>query len=567
MRKALYVVLALFVAVTACSRDESKKTLAKVGSRKITVGDFREAYMKVPPGYLPQATGEEGKRQFLDDLVNKELLVLEAYERELDKDEEVTSGMKRMEQQVLLRDLYNDQILEKSKVTDREIKARYEEMTRQDEVRARHVVVTDSLKALEVLKKARAGGDFAELAKEYSEDPSTAALGGDLGFFAQEPEDSSEFFQWAFRLKPGEISEIFRTPFGWHIVKVEERRKRQLDPYEKLKTRLESMLIMTKRRDLATAFLNETREKHKFELKEDAIKKVADAVQACTTAVGATPEQISRQFPEAEKDLPLATMKEGNYTIGDFIGSLEAAQITSLPPTTGYEDVKSMVESEAITEPLVLEARRLGVHKKKNVKSDLARLKEEKMVDLLYGREVRDSVKVTDQEVYEYFTEHAEDYGTPAVFKVLKLVVDTQTTADSLAALARSGTDFKVLVRDNSIDAFSKRRDGETDITAGRDAIIDALIENAKIGEIAGPADTREGFMLLKLLSKKPPVPTPLEMAWPHVQNDVRRMKEEEALQSLLERLRDNYKPEIDEEVLVEVKLGAEPEAAKSGAQ
>jgi peptidyl-prolyl cis-trans isomerase C len=569
MKKVLYVVMVLLVAVTACSRDESKKVVAKVASRKITVGDLQETYMRVPPGYLPQGIGEEGKRQFLDDLINKELLVLASYDRKLDKAEETLGGMKRMEQQVLLKELYNAEILEKSKVTEKEIKQRYEEMTRQEEVHARHIVVTDSLRAQDILKQVRTGRDFAEMAKTYSEDPSTAAMGGDLGFFAkEEPQDSSEFFQWAFRLRPGEVSEVFRTPFGWHIVKVEEKRKRQLDPYDKLKTQLESMLIMDKKRDLAGKFLDKIRKEHKFELKDESIKMLAQGIWACTTQAGATPKEIGKRFSADLQGTALATTKEGKYTIADFVKSLELGGINALPLATSLEDVRGMVESEAITEPLAVEARQLKIHKRATIKKDLVRLKEEKMVETLYQKMVRDSVTVSDEEVFNYYTQHPDNYGTPAVLTLRRLLVERQAAADSLMALAMAGTDLKKLVRENSIDPMSKTRDGEWQTSAGRDAVVDSLTRNLKVGEIAGPGMTREGFVILQLLAKKAAVPTPINLAWTHVQNDVRREKEEAALQALLKNLRDKYKPEINEKVLAGVKLGApieEPKAKGTG--
>jgi len=568
MKKVLYVFMVLLVAVTACSRDEAKKVVAKVGSRKITVGDLQETYMRVPAGYLPQGTGEEGKRKFLDDLINKELLVLAAYDRKLDKDEGTIGGIKRLEQQLLLRELYNAEILEKSKITEKEIKQRYEEMTRQDEVHARHIILTDSLRARDVLKQIRAGRDFAQMAKLYSEDATTAAMGGDLGFFSKEPTDSSEFFDWAFRLRPGEVSDVFRTPFGWHIVKVEERRKRQLDPYDKLKTQLESMLMIDKRRNLATEFLETTRKEHKFTLKEDNIRTLAQGVWACTTEVGATPKEIAKRFTVDQQAIPLATTKEGKYTITDFVQSLEAGGVTSLPAGTSFEDIRSIVESEAITEPLAAEAKQLKIHKRAAVKKDLARLKEEKMVEILYQKLVRDSVKVSDEEAFQYFTQHQDKYGTPAVLTLRRLVVGKRATADSLMALVRAGKDFRRLVRENSIDPAAQTRDGEWQTSAGRDAVVDSLTKDLKVGEIAGPGETREGFVIFQLLAKKPAVPTPINLAWPHVQNDVRAEKEEVTLQALLKSLRDEYKPEINEKVLAGVTLGApvqEPKAKEPG--
>jgi peptidyl-prolyl cis-trans isomerase C len=568
MKKALYVLMVLLVAVTACGRDESKKVVAKVGPRKITVGDLQETYMRVPQGYLPQGVGEEGKKQFLDDLINKELLVLAAYDRKLDEAEETINSMKRMEQQFLLRELYNAEILEKSKVTEKEIKQRYEDMTRQDEVHARHIVLTDSLRALDVLKQIRAGRNFADMAKLYSEDATTSAMGGDLGFFSKEPTDSSEFFQWAFRLRPGEVSDVFKTPFGWHIVKVEEKRKRQLDPYDKLKTQIESMLMMDKRRDLATRFLEKTRKDHKFELKDASIQTLAQGVWACTTEVGATPKEIGKRFTAEQQATALATTKEGKYTIADFVKSLEAGGVNALPPAVSIEDIKSMVESEAITEPLSAEAKKLKIHKRAPVKKDLARLKEEKMVETLYQKVVRDSVQVSDAEVFSYFTQHQDKYGTPAVLTFRRLIVENRAKADSLMALVRAGKDFKRLMHENSIDPAAKTRDGEWQTSAGRDAVVDSLTKNLKVGEVAGPAATREGFVIFQLLAKKPAVPTPINLAWTHVQNDVRTEKEEVVLQALLKSLKDKYKPEIDQKVLAGVALGApvqEPKAKESG--
>ncbi|MBN1503967.1 MAG: peptidyl-prolyl cis-trans isomerase [Candidatus Eisenbacteria bacterium] len=564
MKKVLYVVIILLVAVTACSRDESKKVVAEVGSRKITVGDLQETYMRIPPGYLPQDAGEEGKRRFLDDIIDKELLVLASYDRKLDKAEETIAAIKRLEQQYLLRELYSAEIMEKSKVTEKEIKQRYEDMTRQDEVHARRIVLSDSLRALDVLRQIRAGRDFAEMAKLYSEDATTSAMGGDLGFFSKEPSDSSEFFDWAFRLRPGEVSDAFKTPFGWHILKVEEKRKRQLDPYDKLKTQLESMLIMDKRRTLATNFVEKTRKTHNLVLDDETIRVLAQGVWACTTEAEATPREIEKRFSAEQRATVLATTKEGKYTIADFVKSLEAGGVTALPTTTTFEEIRGMVESEAITEPLAVEARKLKIHKRPAVKKDLVRLREEKMVETLYQKFVRDSVKMSDTEVFEHYRENQEKYGTPAVLTLRRLIVEERVTADSLVALARAGKDFKKLVRENSVDPVTKARDGEWQTNAGRDAMVDSLTKNLKVGEIAGPGETREGFMILQLLAKKPAVPSPINLAWVHVVNDVRAQKEEVLLQELLKSLREKYKPEIHEEVLAGVTLGAPTEAPKA---
>jgi foldase protein PrsA len=100
-------------------------------------------------------------------------------------------------------------------------------------VKARHILVDTEEKAEELLEQLQSGGDFAELAKNNSQDPGSASAGGDLGYFPK-GQMVPEFEQVAFSLEPGEISDIVKTDFGYHIIKVEDR----LDSYEEVKDRI-----------------------------------------------------------------------------------------------------------------------------------------------------------------------------------------------------------------------------------------------------------------------------------------------------------------------------------------
>ena len=99
-------------------------------------------------------------------------------------------------------------------------------MKPEEEVRARHILVESKDKARELFEKIAHGADFAQLAKEHSKDPASKDQGGELGFFAR-GQMVPQFEEAAFKLKRGEVSEPFETQFGWHIVKVDERRQRR----------------------------------------------------------------------------------------------------------------------------------------------------------------------------------------------------------------------------------------------------------------------------------------------------------------------------------------------------
>jgi peptidyl-prolyl cis-trans isomerase C len=101
------------------------------------------------------------------------------------------------------------------------------------EVHARHILVETEAEAKDILAELRKGTDFAELAKQKSKDPG-AQEGGDLGFFTKD-QMVPEFAEVAFKLEPGQLSDPVKTQFGWHIIRVEEKRKRPVPPYEQVK--------------------------------------------------------------------------------------------------------------------------------------------------------------------------------------------------------------------------------------------------------------------------------------------------------------------------------------------
>jgi len=568
MKRLLYLVAIALIALTACAKDDSNKVLAKVGSKKITVGDFREAYKAIPSSYLPKEGGVAARKQVLEDLVSKDLMVLESYKQGLDKDKGVLENTKKMEEQVLLRDLYNRQVADKAKVTEKESKERYEKMAQEEEVHARHIVVSTPEKAQEVLRRAKAGEDFVELAKKYSEDTSTGPKGGDLGFLGRDLMLPPEFHDALFRLQTGQVSEVVKTSFGYHIIKVDEKRKRQLDSFEKMKGTLESKLLTEKRMELAKNYLDKIKKDYQIKMNEVNIKALADEIKTAATPNGITLAEFSKRFAPDQKAHPLATTTVANYTIGDLLTSLEAAGAGQLPPQIDVEQLKNMVESEVITKPLLADARKMGIEKQKTVQKDLERLKEEKMVELLYQKEVRDKVTISDDEIISYYGTHAQNYGQPGTIRFKKLLVYDKKVADSLAILARRGADFANLIEKNSADRVSAASGGEVEMRVGADPGIDSLTLGMKTGQMAGPIATGEGFIVIKLVDRTKGTTIPLETARAYVKNDIQREKEEQGFQAFLKKVREKYKPTINEKLLAELKLetsatGPKPAAPK----
>lgn len=187
-----------------------------------------------------------------------------------------------LRKQIARSRLLQMKVTPKVKVSEEDLKAAYAQYARMEnedaEVHARHILVAVDPKAtpeqVEAARKKaeaiaaearRPGMDFAALAKARSEGPS-AADGGDLGFFRRGVMVPA-FEKVAFALKPGEVSEPVRTNFGWHILKVEERRAVQPPSYEEMKPKLEAKLRQDKTEKYIDQYVQELRQKAAVEVK------------------------------------------------------------------------------------------------------------------------------------------------------------------------------------------------------------------------------------------------------------------------------------------------------------
>jgi peptidyl-prolyl cis-trans isomerase C len=114
-------------------------------------------------------------------------------------------------------------------------------MKPEEEVRARHILVESEDEAKKALARVRGGEDFAKVAAELSKDPGSKTDGGDLGFFTQD-RMVAPFAEAAFKLEPGKISDPVKSQFGWHVIKVEEKRTKPIPAFEEMREQIDTYL-------------------------------------------------------------------------------------------------------------------------------------------------------------------------------------------------------------------------------------------------------------------------------------------------------------------------------------
>jgi peptidyl-prolyl cis-trans isomerase C len=188
----------------------------------------------------------------------------------------------------------------KAATTDEAMKKVYDDAAKQiaseQEVRARHILVETEDEAKAIKAELDKGADFAELAKKKSKDPG-ASDGGDLGFFTKD-QMVPEFSAAAFALEPGKISDPVKSQFGWHIIKVEEKRNRKPPEFDQVKSQIEAYVI----RKAQAEYVAKLREGAKIERMDQAANTPA------ATPDAAKPD--AAKAPDAAKDSKMAPAKK-----------------------------------------------------------------------------------------------------------------------------------------------------------------------------------------------------------------------------------------------------------------
>jgi peptidyl-prolyl cis-trans isomerase C len=255
-------IMALGLAVAAPAFAADDPVVARVDGQEIHKTDVNRE-MAALPAQLQQVPVEQIYPQLLERMIDAKILVKEAKAQKMDQSEDFKQRLARTEERILTDMVLREKV--KPLITDAKLKARYDAIVSkskpEEEVKARHILVKDEAAAKEIITQLDKGGDFAKIAAEKSTDKGSAANGGDLGYFAKSSMVPA-FANAAFGMKNGETSKTpVKTEFGYHIIKVEDRRKAQPVAMEKVKPQLEAQVA----EELANEYVEGLRKNVKIE--------------------------------------------------------------------------------------------------------------------------------------------------------------------------------------------------------------------------------------------------------------------------------------------------------------
>jgi peptidyl-prolyl cis-trans isomerase C len=290
MRRYVCIIgsLLVFVFFQGMALAQNDEIVAKIGDKKFTVSDFKKIITN---------NFDSDKQKMIENTPQIREAILSQYIQTIvvsglvkqsgfDKRPEIKEQLEFYRDNFLANEYIKREVAGKITVPENEIKAYYDshpdEFKKPEMIRARHILVkvepsasqNDKEKAKEkatdILKKIKAGDNFEKLADDLSDDPGSKSKGGDLGFFSR-GRMVKQFEDAAFSLKPGETSGIVETQFGYHIIKVEEKKDASTEPYDAVKDKISQKLIQERVKTKVAEFLDKAMKDAKVEMHPEVL--------------------------------------------------------------------------------------------------------------------------------------------------------------------------------------------------------------------------------------------------------------------------------------------------------
>lgn len=315
-------------AATSSSKETTKtaadpgKVVATVDGANIVESDLELAEAEIGGnlGTLPEATK---RRVLVEYLVENQLFANAAKEEKLASGPDFDRRLAYWKQRALREAYFEKRV--KAEIGESAAKALYNDKVKmikpEEEVEARHILVAKEDLAKEIVAKIRDGADFAKLAKEFSGDGGSKEKGGLLGYFGK-GQMVPQFEQAAFALKVGEISDPVKSQFGWHIIKVENRRQKPPPEFDSVKDQIMGTLIHKRAQKVA----EDLRTKADIVYLDPDIKAMVDADEKRKAATQAA---LEKQMKEQIEKMKLNQEKSGDAKAKD-----EADTSTKEAPAT-----------------------------------------------------------------------------------------------------------------------------------------------------------------------------------------------------------------------------------------
>lgn len=514
-------------------RPDNAYLLAKVGQVEITATDLRTLETN-----LKDAAMRSQHRDNLQTLIDREVLLLEANERGLQRDEEVLAKLAKRETKALADAMLRRNVTAKVSVTEDDIEKAYARSGWGEKVATMEIFVSDQEQAHQVQALLAQGEDFAEVGRQFAADLYYGMNTGEIRRQVYSPFDGPRALAEAvFALPEGGVTAPLPLHGGFVIAKVAERRRAEL-------VEVEDGI----RKALSDEQQKQLRESYLRHLKWD-LDTVFDA-EGMDTVVSVLRGAIRyADLDETQRQRPVYAFEGLQMDVTEV---LEAVRPSGrLWPEASVASVnEKLSESHFPTRLMVHDARRKGFDKTEAFARSHELALGNLMLMKLREQILAEASVPTEDELLAFYEEHKHRFRSPPHAQLEEILLETPSEARQLAAQIEAGAEWSELAR-----AHSRRRNAEDGLLYVSQSQAPFLGEawmnavmNAELNQLQGPIQTRGGYSIFRVIERYPEIyyGLDLERVRNSVERDVRERIEREFFNSYLRNLRQKYAEQID---------------------
>lgn len=557
-RLSLGLVAILSIALTGCSKREDLK-LAEIKDRAITIHDYEDAYARVKPEFLPKKEGDEGKKEFLDTMINRDVMAVKADELGYDKDPSIAQGMeafRRMTTQVaFLRKSVGD-----IKVSDADVKRHYD--LEGTSVNFKRILCDRKEQADEAYQALKNGEEFTAVLTRYS--VGDDAKDGGTVISAPFGAMLTELDEAVFKLPVGGYTEPIFSMQGWTIIQVVkmDRVGKPRGEYEDVKEKIRNDMKNEREALAVNAYTEELREKYGVTWNYDSMEIIFKALPPDRPV-----EQASSRdqevypilyFEAGDLDNPVVSYPGRTITIKDFSDLYDRASFYNRPRRElrlggirGFLTINIMndISTDAVAKS--------GIESDPEVKKLLDLKRDELMVSLMYEDLVNKKAVVTFDRIQAYYNDNVASLRSPEKRNFGVVTSSDQETALKAQEEMLAGKPMAAVAATYSSDPGIKENHGQTGLVMrGQLPEIDEVgFGMQSVGQVSTPFQISSGWMVVKLLEISPERTFTLEESQDRIEAALREKDNDERLKGLLTKWRDEFKVVIHDDNVKKIKL------------
>ena len=526
----------------ACATGEQpQEVVAKVGNQEIRGEELLRFAAEVPALLRSEKVGVEELEEYLNSIIDMELMLLEASSRGLDQTPEQLEKWEGERKRKLIAVFLQKHLQDKSNPSQGELLQQFKESKWSRMLKLAHIRVKTEEEGRQVSAQLAGGRVFEEVARERSIDRNTAANAGLIDtYFGRGNLDELglpvELAEHIFSLKVGEYGGPFLLRSGYEVFKVVDERPA---PSSYALVFAQTTLLET---------LNARRQKVWLELKGkfDA-QPDQEGLEFFLEKVAAA-KGDSLHVDDREAERALSKYRGGQVTVRDF---LDAYQQVAAPNRVKLDSsgVAKFVENHLLPEALMYRsALEEGLEQDSTVTAWAKVRKKAFLIEALKEREVESQIDTGESALRQYYQAHQGRFMLLAEIYFVEVLTKTEAEAKRVIQRIQRGEDMGHLAEKHSIRPGGAKTKGEFHMhpfERQRYMELYDAADKAEIGKLQGPVQTAEGYSVFKVLAKLPARPEPLEQASTKVKYWLREEEEKRLFEALLARLREQYRPEI----------------------